>query len=169
MSVMNSTLWSATGSFGLQDAHAMVKKAWREFERSRNADEDDNRRDAALNCAMTVWHVCDWAWAGMAAQGRWKPEFLQLLGVVGRNAKKEDFVAWAVRECPALEICQSICNGTKHVHADRAIRTKTEPGVQTGDPVRMLLDDGTDRDIFPILEEAVYFWIRQATNEAVML
>lgn len=169
MSVMNFTLWSATGSFGLVDAHAMTKKAWREYQRCWNADEDDSRRDAVLNCAMTVWHVTDWAWAGLAAQGRWKPEFLELLGVVSRNVKKEDFVGWVVRECPELEICQSICNGTKHVHADRAIRTKVEPNANSMGLARMLLDDGTDRDILPILERAVYFWIRHATNETAML
>lgn len=164
---MNFTLWSATGSLGLRDAYAMTNKAWREFERSRDAKDDDSRRDAALNCAMTVWHITDWAWAGMSAQGRWRPEFLELLGVSGRKAEKDDLVLWALRECPALGICQSICNGTKHVHADRPVRTKAEPDAETG-VLRLIVDDGTDRDILPILEEAVHFWIRHATDAAVM-
>lgn len=39
----------------------------------------------------------------------------QLLGVTGRRLEKDDLVKWAVTSCPELKVCQSICNGSKHV------------------------------------------------------
>src|SRR4051794_1733090 len=122
MTVMIRTLWEATGSFGLQSADAMAHKAYREYVRARDTMDDDTRRDAVLNCAMSVWHVSDWAWSGMADLGRDRPEFAQFLGVSGRRPAKDDLVTWALRTCPELEICQSICNGSKHVRADRPTR-----------------------------------------------
>ena len=54
MSIIYNHLLSALGSFGLGTAYSMVMKASREYQRCTNAGSDDDRRDSAINCAITL-------------------------------------------------------------------------------------------------------------------
>lgn len=167
MTIMARTLWDATATFGLQSAEALASKAWREYERARDADDQEARRDAVLNCAIPAWHVCDWAWASITDAGRTRPEFAQLLGVTGRPTKS-DLVSWALRSCPELEICQSICNGTKHVRSERPVATDSKL-MPDDKPAKLVVEvGGQEQPIMPILFEAVNFWGLQTTNAGTM-
>lgn len=175
MATMYNHLWTATGSFGLHSAYDMVRKAWREHQRCVNATSSDDRRDAAINCAITAWHLTDWIWAGISSTTASRPEVAELLGVRGRRPEKDDFVKWAIRNCPALEICQSICNGSKHVSCrDLEATRMTAPGPKERGPGRQLVArieivDGSDtKDAIEVLGRVVEFWIHQATNECVL-
>jgi hypothetical protein len=176
MATLNDRLWTATGSFGLESGCDMVKKAWREHQRCLHADTSDDRRDAAINCAITAWHLTDWIWTGMARTCASRPEVATLLGVSGRLPTKVDFIKWAVRKCPELEICQSICNGSKHVACVDLDDTRmAAPDPNERRPGRQLVarieivDDGRTRDAIEVLGRVIDFWTWQVTNEYVIL
>lgn len=171
MSAMHTTLWSATSSFGLHEAAQMVHKLFREYQRYT-----DDRRDAAINGAITAWHLCEWVWVGITELDRRSVEIAGVLGVSGRPMTSNDVVLWALRECPSLEICQSICNGTKHVISDRSIATSmTEPDPAERGPGKQLVaravvigSDGVERNIEGVLLDVFTFWAHQLTNEGAM-
>ena len=174
MAVMNNHLLSATGSFGLVSAQSMVSKAWREYQRCTRAGSDDDRRDAAINCAITLWHLNDWVWSGISASGREKPELRSLLGVTDRRLKQDDLVKWAVGACPELSICQSICNGSKHVVCEgitaRMAPANSAQASQDQHAVARLeiVDAAGVRDGIEVLCKAFEFWHHHATNENVL-
>ncbi|WP_292035561.1 MULTISPECIES: hypothetical protein [unclassified Brevundimonas] len=169
MAVMHTTLWGASGSFGMQEASAMARKASRELQRAENAAETDDRVDAAINCAITAWHMTDWCWNGITATNRNSQEVARYIGAV-TPLKKSDLVAWAIRECPELELCQSICNGSKHVKSERLIQTQARhAGDDPTSVAALTITDGpAERDAIEVLRAAVWFWGRQATNDSEM-
>jgi hypothetical protein len=175
MSIMSNHLLSATGSFGLESAYSMVAKASREYQRCTKAQSNDDRRDAAINCAITLWHMNDWVWNGISATARDKPELKKLLGVTGRRLKQDDLVKWAVSACPELNVCQSICNGSKHVVCvgiTEARMTsdkdqKTSEGEQALGRLQ-IVDDGGVRDGIEVLYKAFLFWHHHASNDNVL-
>ncbi|MBJ6749556.1 hypothetical protein [Geomonas anaerohicana] len=176
MSIMNNHLLSAVGSFGLGTAHSMVMKAWREYQRCVNAGSDDDHRDAAINCAITLWHLNDWVWNGIAVSARDKLEVKQLLGVTGRRLEKDDLVKWAVTSCPELKVCQSICNGTKHVVCLGITEARLTPAdvqkpAEEGKVLGRLeiVDAGGVRDGIQVLYKGFEFWHHHATNDNVLL
>jgi hypothetical protein len=176
MSVMHTTLFTATSSFGLQTAAEMAYKAQRDYHRCKQAKTSDDRRDAALNCAITAWHICEWVWAGIAKLDRRSKEIAEVLGVSGRPMNSNDVVAWALRKCPELEICQSICNGTKHVNSEKSVATtmaapdpaERRPGKQLVARAIVIGPDGVEQNIEDVLGDVVYFWLAQLTNLGAM-
>jgi len=176
MVAMQNHLWSATNSFGLNTAYSMVRKAWREYERCSKATNSDDRRDAAINCAITLWHMTDWVWAGIAPMAATSREVAKLLEVSGRRPEKSDLVKWALKYCPELEICQSICNGSKHVTCEAPVETKmTAPDQNERGPGRQLVagieivdKDGTTHGM-NVLYRAFEFWYHQASSHNVLL
>jgi hypothetical protein len=174
MTLLHTTLHGATGSFGLDDANAMAHKAWRELRRAREAKNSQDRIDAAINCAITAWHLTDWSWAGITSAGRHQTEISQMLGVTGRLLTRADLVTWAISACPELVLCQGVCNGSKHVQADRSVETaakapdRTNPG-EAAATTLIIFDNGIPRDALEVLQEAVNFWGRQVTQAGVML
>ncbi|MYM30333.1 hypothetical protein GTP58_18535 [Duganella sp. CY15W] len=175
MAIMENHLSSALGSFGLHSPYDMLKKAWREYERCTKSDNDDDRRDAAINGAITLWHMNDWVWNGITDYGRKKDEVRALLGVTGPRAEKDDLVKWAVGRCPELAICQSICNGSKHVvcigikEANLVSSNPNSPNVKTT-PGRLEIVDGSGNtlDAPDVLRKAFDFWYHHATNANVL-
>ena len=175
MAIMENHLWSAMGSFGLNSSYDMIKKAWREYERCTKSENDDDRRDAAINCAITLWHMNDWVWNGIAKYGRTKDEIRTLLGVTRPRAEIDDLVKWAVGGCPELAICQSICNGSKHVVClgiKEARLTSSNPNPPDGKttPGRLEIVDGAGNtlDATDVLRKAFDFWYHHATNAHVL-
>ena len=169
MAIMYTTLWGASGSFGLQDASAMARKAFRELQRAKNAVETNDRVDAAINCAITAWHMTEWCWNGIAATNRNNQEVARYIGAV-TPLKLSDLVAWAIRECPELELCQSICNGSKHVKSQRPVQTKARhAGDDQNSVATLTITDGpVERDAIEVLQAAVWFWGCQATGDSEM-
>lgn len=171
MSIMHTTLVGATNSLGLEDANAMAYKAWRELQRARTAQTTSDLRDAVLNAAITAWHLVDWTWVGIAQTGTREPELAALFGVSGRPVEKRDLIAWAERECPELTLCQSLCNGTKHVKSERPLRTQAAAPEREGAPqlARLeIIDGATTRDALDVVEAAVMFWGSQVTRGSAM-
>lgn len=176
MSVMNSHLLSATGSFGLESAHSMILKARREYQRCKNARSTDDRRDAAINCAITLWHMNDWVWNGIAASARDNLALKSLLGVTGRRLERDDLVRWAVSACPELNVCQSICNGSKHVVCVGITEARMTPDddPKTSEEEKAIgrleiVDDGGVRDGIKVLYRAIEFWHYHATENTHVL
>lgn len=168
MGIMKNHLQSATGSFGLESAYSMVMKASREYQRCTGAGSNDDRRDAAINCAITLWHLNDWVWNGISKSSRGKPELTELLGVTGRRAEKDDLVKWATSSCPELNLCQSICNGSKHVVCVGIKGARMAPGGDGVLNVLEIVDDSGVRDGIQVLQTALEFWHHHATNDNVL-
>jgi hypothetical protein len=169
MSIIESHLLSATGSFGFTSAYAMLQKASREYSRCRDAQSNDDRCDAAINAAITLWHMNDWVWNGITVAGRDKLELKRLLNVPNRSVKKDDFVSWAVSQCPELEICQSICNGSKHVVCRGITEARmTSANGQALGRLEIVDDAQAVHDAMDVLLKALTFWHYHATTEALL-
>jgi hypothetical protein len=166
---MRETLRTAVGSFGMNNAAGQVEKAWRELERCRAATGEDDLRDAAINCAIAIWHVNDWVWTAIAQGKKDRPAVASLLGVAGRKLVKDDLVKWAVAKCPELEMVQAVCNASKHV-AVIGIRYAAAKAPSTGPGRRLLViaDANAEHDALFIFDRAIDFWVDQATNEYVL-
>ncbi len=174
MESIQLTLYRATSSFGLGSAQGMVEKAWREYSRATQATTVHDYRDALINGFITAWHLIDWVWMGISQTDRHDPSLNQLFGVSGRRPIKEDFISWVIRECPDMEICQSICNGTKHVTSDRRtnteLRTTKKPGSQKLHQFEAYIEvEGVDRAAIDVLWNVADFWFNQATRGPVRL
>lgn len=172
---MHTTIWGAASSFGLVTASAMASKLHRDLQRYRNAKTTDDRRDAAINGAITAWHMCEWVWAGITSHDRHGAEVSAFLGVAGRSMERADVQNWAEKECPSLKTCRAICNGSKHVISDRDILTKmTAPDPSERGPGKQLVANAfveVDGELIPmgdVLSQVVYFWGLQVTSEGAM-
>ena len=93
MTVMHTTLWAAASSFGMMQASAMAHKAWRELRRAQEAKSGQERVDAAINCAITAWHMIDWAWNGVVTVGRRDPDIARVLGATRLPLEKADLIS----------------------------------------------------------------------------
>ncbi|MCJ2009847.1 hypothetical protein [Methylobacterium sp. J-092] len=176
MTVMHTTIWSASSSFGLDNAASMAWKLYREYQRYLNANETDDRRDAAINGAITAWHMCEWVWTGITSHDRHSVNIKAFLGVRGRSMELGDIQDWAERECSSVQICRSICNGSKHVISDLSMQAE----MSTPDPAerergkqliaRAIIkhSDGSATDMKQVLLDVVDFWGRQVTNQSAM-
>ena len=173
---MHTTIWSASSSFGLETAASMAHKLYRDYQRYLNATSTDDRRDAAINGAITAWHMCEWVWTGITSYDRHSADVSAFLGVVGRPMEKRDVQDWAERECPSLVACRSICNGSKHVISDRSLVTQMDApdpnergrGKQLVARAIIKHPDGSTTEMTKVLFDALDFWVRQVTNESAL-
>jgi hypothetical protein len=88
----------------------------------------------ALNCAMTAYHMHEWAW------GDWlKTDYAvwKTLGIRDR----ETFLAWIDKACPWFVAIQELTNGTKHF-----IRNQSFQALCVGAPPFMLDTPGAGFD-----------------------
>ncbi|OCJ66304.1 hypothetical protein A6U97_26600 [Agrobacterium tumefaciens] len=154
----------------------MAHKLYRDYQRYRNATSTDDRRDAAINGAITAWHMCEWVWTGIASYDRNSAEIKAFLGIVGRPMQRGDIQTWAEKECPSISVCRSICNGSKHVISDQSMLTEmAAPGCNNGGAGKQLVAralvkhaDGSTTDMEQVLLDAFIFWGMQVTNEGAM-
>lgn len=176
MTAIHTTIRSASSSFGLSTAASMAHKLFRDYQRYRNATSTDDRRDAAINGAITAWHMCEWVWTGITSHDRHSLDIKALLGIASRAMQPGDIQDWAQRECPSLAICRSICNGSKHVISDKSIHTEMDVpdpnerrrGKQLVARAIIKHSDGSITDMEQVLRDAFTFWGVQVTNDAVM-
>lgn len=170
MGRMREKLTTAVGSFGLVSAGQQLEKAWRELERCRRAETEDDLRDSVINCAIAIWHVNDWVWAAIAQGKTERPKVMALLGVSGRKLVEGDLVKWAVTRCPELEMVQSVCNASKHVGVvgiQGAVMVVTDADGGGRRPV-IVDDTGAEQDALRAFDRAIDFWLDQATDQYVM-
>jgi ribosomal protein L34E len=84
----------------------MLGKAEREFTKMTDTQEQEPHLDAAMNCALTTWHVSDRLWAD---QAHWRPNS------PAPKSKRSCFNEWVCKKAPALGHCRNICDGVKHL------------------------------------------------------
>lgn len=176
MTATHTTIHSASSSFGLSTAAMMAYKLYRDYQRYLNATSTDDRRDAAINGAITAWHMCEWVWVGITSFDRNNADIKAILGIVGRPMEHGDVQDWAERECPSLTICRSVCNGSKHVISDKSMLTEMDApdsdergrGKQLVARAMIERPNGSTIDMEKVLLDAVVFWGQQVTNEGAM-
>ena len=66
----------------------------------------------AFNCAVTAWHIADWLWRDLRADGR--------------DVGKKQFQNAAQERCRELKLCRHIANASKH----RGLDWGSDPGIQ---------------------------------------
>ncbi|MFC3676234.1 hypothetical protein [Ferrovibrio xuzhouensis] len=67
---------------------------------------DDAR--LGLNAVIACWHLSDWVWRDRPAY--WSP----LTDGCKGSRPKERFLTYIKRQCPELDVLNSLANGTKH-------------------------------------------------------
>lgn len=121
----------------------------------------------AFNCAVTAWHVTDWTWEYVAAEGR--SALAATYGLEGVNfGLFQDAVAQSSR---ALNACREIATGSKHrdvkrSRADPHVRAGAEWAAlkpdRSGTPrygtVWLIVDRHGKRPALEVFREAAEFW-----------
>lgn len=92
--------------------HMLGKLAWEiaNLERASQGDDPFDVRYMAFNCAITAWHISDWAWEEIDAAV--KRDLSARAG--GRIADVGTFQSFLRRQCQALHLCRQIATGSKH-------------------------------------------------------
>ena len=94
--------------FRIRSVHDIFRKLYREMQRFEKAGSDNegrqNQVDAAVNFAITAWHMTDWVWH------RKKHE----LGECFKVTSKKQFQEEMRRRCLDLAVCDVIANAAKH-------------------------------------------------------
>ncbi len=108
-------------AFGIATPRDMLAKLKRELNRVANASFlRDELVDHGTNCALTAWHITDWAWRVRFANDRTAQDALAASYAVLRTKRGrpiDRFKECVTRACPELALCQDIANGFKHVVA----------------------------------------------------
>ena len=108
--------------FRMTSVHDVFRKLNREMKRLENASNGGERADqvdAAINFAITAWHLTDWVWC------RQEHELREAFKVNGLG----EFQEIIRRECPALAVCDVIANAAKH--GGVAHKRKDRPEIET--------------------------------------
>ena len=109
--------------FRMRSAHDIFRKLYREKQRFEKAGSDNegrkNQVDAAVNFAITAWHMTDWVWL------RQEHELCECFGV--KNLR--EFQDEMRQQCPELAVCDVIANAAKHGGA--AHKRQDRPDVET--------------------------------------
>ena len=109
--------------FRMRSPHDIFRKLYREKQRFEKATLDEEGRadqvDAAINFAMTAWHMTDWVW------GQYQQELCEFFDV-SELPKFQDKMR---RQCSELAVCDVIANAAKH--GGTAHKKKDRPDVET--------------------------------------
>lgn len=139
----------ATHSFSIQTPKDLLAKLEREHERftassSFNSEDHKYQYDHAVNFSYTAWHLVDWIWRYLESN-KLGPE---------KETGCESFDAFhkLVRaECPGLQICYELTNGTKHFRA-----TKIESPKVVGTREIVYETDGITRPVvMPVVRPVI--------------
>jgi hypothetical protein len=109
--------------FRVRSTHDIFRKLYREKQRFENATSNEqglaDQVDAALNFALTAWHITDWVWV------RRRDELREYFGV-GTLGEFQNEIR---RRCPGLAVCDVIANAAKHGGA--ANEREDRPEIET--------------------------------------
>jgi hypothetical protein len=142
-------------AFELRDARDMMEKLRWEINKLffRQRYDITACQYHSFNCAVTAWHTVDWLWHSLSA------DLQSQIGV----ASLRDFQAHVRSVCPALKLCELICNGSKH----RLLTQRTNPSVSAkisdgeghdyGNPI--IVEGDTEHLADKMFYEAL-FWFR---------
>lgn len=166
-------------TFDLESCRDLIEKLHREIERLRAAPSRQEAADFGFNCAVTAYHICDWAWRDALECPRAEDRLRREAGLAdGQKLRRCHVWDAALAACNddqrhALIASRYICNTSKHgqddsrttieVYASAARPASVEASIFTirdepGDWVWKLIE-GEDRlyaaDVF---ETARDFW-----------
>ncbi|WP_028627482.1 hypothetical protein [Metapseudomonas resinovorans] len=118
----------------------------------------------AFNCAVTAWHIVDWAWAALPRDVKRK---------ICPDGRLDSFRIVLANECPALATCQALANNGKHsgttngpgmkVREHLEMRFLPVEEVGAGDPMRTIIHEmylsnaGVERPAIAVFREAGRF------------
>ena len=149
-------------AFALRGCRDLLEKLRYETGSLNTTERHDvmGRAYIAFNCAVTAWHMTDWAWVELDQSQRKKVQTLAGTSckLVATNPKPLQAYA---RRFEALKLCELIANGSKHYvlrRPDSSVSTTMTDGkdVEYGNPVVTV--DGKERWVGEILLEAVCWW-----------
>ena len=123
----------AQKSFELRDTRDMLEKLEWELDKLFCRQRYDIKacQYHAFNCAVTAWHVTDWLWQDLT----------RALKAELQVKECKEFQRYVRENCPALNLCHQIANGSKHCllehNPDSTISTAISDGVgyEYGNPV----------------------------------
>lgn len=161
-------------AFRMRSAHDIFRKLHREKSRLEKAESDReglaDQVDAAVNFAITAWHMIDWVWQ------RREHEFRECLGVKCFREFQDEMR----RQCRGLAVCDVIANaakhgGTAHEREDRPeIETVLVADAVPGGPAGVELTaklaerqwsleikvNGTREDLLALFNRVFLFWYK---------
>jgi len=112
-------------TFDITTPSGLLLKLRYDITRLKNSKGSPDLRYAALDCAITAWHLSDWLLASVSDQ-----RYQELTGVK-RDARgfMEGFIARNEQRLPDIRTCQLIANTGKHLvltkHDDATIEART--------------------------------------------
>jgi hypothetical protein len=122
-SQMNLTELKSGHVFRLRSAHDIFRKLYREKQRFETAGLDRKGQadqvDAAINFAITAWHMTDWVWH---QQQQKLCEYFEVKCL-------REFQDEMRRRCPSLAVCDIIANAAKH--GGTAHKREDRPEIET--------------------------------------
>jgi len=107
----------AKHSFSIKNPKDLLQKMHRERERvvassDFNSADHKYQYDHAINFAYTAWHLVDWVWRYL--------EYNEINPQMVTGCKSyNDFHNLVRSECPALQVCYELANGSKHFLATK--------------------------------------------------
>jgi hypothetical protein len=150
--------------FVIRDAHGMLDKLRWECINIFNTERFNvcGRAYHSFNCAVTAWHLTDWAAEDISAEACDK-----IRGMVGKDLSNHGKVAivqaFARTDSRALRLCEQIANGSKHClltykTRDPAVRAAVSKGegYKHGNP--MIFDETESHAAITIFWEALIWW-----------
>lgn len=139
-------------SFEIKNSFDLFKKLEAEYEDLKN-DELSSRH--AINCAMTAWHLTDWAFEDLRERH----------GYTNIGEYRNSL------NCPSLKIMHDIANGGKHLNLARPKAGINDTVKTDGDfnsdfdkrdflvgSLDLIMADGTTKDFFDEITIVVGFW-----------
>jgi hypothetical protein len=162
MTLMSNSNDAGRLAFALRGCRDLLEKLRFETGSLNTTERHDvkGRAYIAFNCAVTAWHMTDWVWIELDQTQRTKVQ--ELTGtsctLVGTNPKP--LQEYARRSSPALKLCESIANGSKHrvLRQPPPVSTRMTDGqgADYGNPV--VNEDGKEIWFGDVLWQAVCWW-----------
>ena len=131
--------------FRMRSVHDIFRKLYRERQRFGKAGSDNEGRrdqvDAAINFAITAWHMTDWVWDQHQHQ----------LCKSFEVSKISEFQNEMRRQFPDLAICDVIANAAKH--GGTAHKKKDRPDVETILVAHPVANDAAGVELIAVLAD----------------
>ncbi len=152
-------------SFVLKSPANLLEKLARDLKRL--AQDEQNQSDHAFNFAVTAWHMSEWAYKAAQERSQGSKPF----GCASLRA----FQNFIRKDCPALDICYDLANGSKHTEVARSSKAVIETGVSAvasrlldsfelgqdrlgGIALKVRFADGTSGYAIDVFMEALAYW-----------
>ncbi len=131
--------------FRMRSVHDIFRKLYRERRRFELAGSDNegrqNQVDAAVNFAITAWHMTDWVWQ------RQERELCERFGV----RCKREFLNKMREQCPDLKVCDVIANAAKH--GGTADKREDRPEIETVLVAEPVAEGGAGVELYAVVAD----------------